>query len=57
MAETLLQLHVSEINGGNSAVTRTVIVNQTITFFNLHRALQYCIKPRQSDSTVDGKVT
>lgn len=53
MPDILVQLEVTEANGG---LSRDVIVAHTITFFNLHRAIQYCVKPRQSDSTVDGKV-
>lgn len=53
MVDALVLLRASE-EGGKA--TRDFIVLQTISFFNLHRCLQFCFKPRQSDSTVDGKV-
>ncbi|KAF6266009.1 hypothetical protein COO60DRAFT_638814 [Scenedesmus sp. NREL 46B-D3] len=52
MVDALVLLRASE-EGGKA--TRDFIVLQTISFFNLHRCLQFCFKPRQSDSTVDGK--
>ncbi|WIA36200.1 hypothetical protein OEZ86_007539 [Tetradesmus obliquus] len=52
MVDTLLLVKATERNG---RATRDFIVLETITFFNLHRCLQFCFKPRQSDSTIDGK--
>jgi hypothetical protein len=49
----LAELRVSDPNG---AVSFKLVVSLNMTMFNLHRVLQFCIKPRQSDSVIDCKV-
>lgn len=50
---TLVQLKVSDPSG---KVERELIVSKSISMYNLHRALQFCLKPSQSDSAIDGMV-
>lgn len=50
----LLQVSVEELPQGQE---RTVIVSETITFHNLHRCIQYCIRPKDADSDVDAMVS
>lgn len=51
---TLVQLRVSDTRG---VLNREIVVAESTSMYNLHRTLQFCIKPNQSDSTVDSKVS
>lgn len=48
MASELLQVAVA----GASGLERDIIVTAAMPLFQLHRVLQFCIKPNQSDDTV-----
>lgn len=50
---TLAQLRVSDPNGRASF---EIVVSESTTMFNVHRVLQFCIKPSQPDALVDSKV-
>jgi hypothetical protein len=49
----LAQLRVSDPRG---VASFEIVVSDSMTMFNLHRVLQYCIKPRQGESIIDCKV-
>jgi hypothetical protein len=53
MSAELALLRVSDPRG---KVTREIVVTACTTMFNLHRVLQFCIKPRQTDAVIDCKV-
>lgn len=53
MAAELALLRVSDPKG---KLTREIVVAECTTMHNLHRVLQFCIKPRQADSVIDCKV-
>jgi hypothetical protein len=44
---TLAQLRVSDPAG---KVSFEILVTEARTMFNVHRVIQFCIKPRQADS-------
>jgi hypothetical protein len=50
---TLAQLRVSDPAG---KVSFEIVVTEAHTMFNVHRVIQFCIKPRQADSLIDTKV-
>mmetsp|Transcript_9000 Transcript_9000/g.19328 ORF Transcript_9000/g.19328 Transcript_9000/m.19328 type:complete len:189 (+) Transcript_9000:94-660(+) len=52
--DTLCQLDVKEL-GGTKMPSWRIIVTAKITFYNLHRTLQFCIKPKQPDTIIDKK--
>lgn len=52
MATDLALLRVFDPKG---KVSREIVVTESTTMFNLHRVLQFCIKPRQADSVIDCK--
>jgi hypothetical protein len=52
MGSELLQIQVAGENG----LERDVIVTAAMPLFHLHRVLQFCIKPHQSDDTIAGQV-
>lgn len=52
MAAELALLRVSDPKG---KLTREIVVAECTTMHNLHRVLQFCIKPRQADSVIDCK--
>jgi hypothetical protein len=49
----LAQLRVSDPNGRTSF---DIVVSESTSMFNVHRVLQFCIKPRQADADIDSKV-
>ncbi|WIA19112.1 hypothetical protein OEZ85_003760 [Tetradesmus obliquus] len=49
---TLAQLRVSDPNGRASF---EIVVSESTTMFNVHRVLQFCIKPSQPDALIDSK--
>jgi hypothetical protein len=51
---TLAQLRVSDTRG---VVCFEIVVSDGMTMFNLHRVLQYCIKPRQGESAIDCRMS
>lgn len=51
---TVAQLRVVELDG---PISRELIVRESTTMYNLHRAVQFCIKPKQADDTVSSKVS
>jgi hypothetical protein len=50
---TLAQLRVSDPSGKRIF---EIVVTDAHTMFNVHRVIQFCIKPRQADSLIDTKV-
>ena len=48
----LVQLKIS----GPGGVERDLVANETMTMWHLHRAIQFCLAPSQSDDTVAAKV-
>jgi hypothetical protein len=52
MGSELLQIQVD----GSDGLERDVIVTAAMPLFHLHRVLQFCIKPHQSDDTIAGQV-
>lgn len=52
MGSELLQIQVV----GGDGLERDVIVTAAMPLFHLHRVLQFCINPHQSDDTIAGQV-
>lgn len=50
---TLVQIKVSDVQG---RIMREIVVSEATNMFNLHKILQFCIKPRQQDATIDAQV-
>lgn len=53
MASTLLQLQVVDSEG---TMQRDIIVTAAMPLYHLHRVLQFCVKPLQSDDTIAAQV-
>jgi hypothetical protein len=51
---TLVRVALTSANG---RVERDVIVLDSISMYNLHRCMQYCINPRQRDDDIEEMVS